>query len=63
MATKQSRRDLMGTATVAAAAVLSATLASKTARAQAAPPVPKVEYAMKKLAFDPRRCPACRKSS
>jgi len=47
----------MGTATVAAAAVLSATLASKTARAQAAPAVPKVEYAMKKLAFDPAKAP------
>jgi len=47
----------MGTATVAAAAVLSATLASKTARAQAAPAVPKVEYAMKKLAFDPAKVP------
>ena len=57
MATKQSRRDVMGTATVAAAAVLSATLASKTARAQAAPAVPKVEYAMKKLAFDPAKVP------
>ena len=57
MATKQSRRDVMGTATVAAAAVLSATLASKTARAQAAPAVPKVEYAMKKLAFDPAKAP------
>jgi Fe-Mn family superoxide dismutase len=57
MATKQSRRDMMGTATVAAAAVLSATLASKAARAQAAPPVPKVEYTMKKLAFDPAKVP------
>jgi superoxide dismutase, Fe-Mn family len=57
MATKQSRRDVIGTATVAAAAVLSATLASKTARAQAAPPVPKVEYAMKKLSFDPAKVP------
>jgi len=57
MATKLRRRDVMGTATVAAAAVLTATLSSRTARAQATPPVPKVEYAMKKLPFDPAKVP------
>jgi Fe-Mn family superoxide dismutase len=46
----------MGAATVAAAAVLT-TLPPRTARAQAAPPVPKVEYAMKKLPFDPAKVP------
>ena len=56
MATKLSRRDVMGAATVAAAAVLT-TLPPRTARAQAAPPVPKVEYAMKKLPFDPAKVP------
>ena len=56
MATKLSRRDVMGAATVAAAAVLT-TLPPRTARAQAVPPVPKVEYAMKKLPFDPAKVP------
>jgi len=56
MATKLTRRDVMGAATVAAAAVLT-TLPPRTARAQAAPPVPKVEYAMKKLPFDPAKVP------
>jgi Fe-Mn family superoxide dismutase len=46
----------MGAATVAAAAVLT-TLPPRTARAQAAPPVPKVEYAVKKLPFDPAKVP------
>jgi len=56
MATKLTRRDVMGAATVAAAAVLT-TLPPRTARAQAAPPVPKVEYAVKKLPFDPAKVP------
>ena len=55
MATKLTRRDVMGTATVAAAAVLTATLPPRTARAQASPAVPKVEYTMKKLPFDPAK--------
>ena len=57
MATKLRRRDVMATATVAAAAVLTATLPARTARAQATPPVPKVEYTMKKLPFDPAKVP------
>ena len=57
MATKLPRRDVMGTATVAAAAVLAATLPPRMARAQATPPVPKVEYTPKKLAFDPAKVP------
>ena len=57
MATKLTRRDVIGTATVATAAALTAALPPRTARAQAAPPVPKVEYAMKKLAFDPAKVP------
>jgi superoxide dismutase, Fe-Mn family len=57
MATKLTRRDVMGTATVAAAAVLAAGLPPRAAQAQATPPVPKVEYAMKKLAFDPAKVP------
>jgi len=57
MATKLTRRDVMSTATVAAAAMLSATLPPRMAHAQATPPVPKVEYAMKKLAFDPAKVP------
>jgi Fe-Mn family superoxide dismutase len=48
---------VIGTATVATAAVLAAALPFRTARAQAAPSVPKVEYAMKKLAFDPAKVP------
>jgi Fe-Mn family superoxide dismutase len=57
MATKLTRRDVIGTATVATGAVLTAALAPRAARAQAAPPVPKVEYAMKKLVFDPAKVP------
>ena len=57
MATKLTRRDVIGTATVATAAVLTAALPLRTARAQGAPSVPKVEYAMKKLAFDPAKVP------
>ena len=41
MATKLTRRDVMGTATVAAAAVLTATLPPRTARAQASPAFPR----------------------
>ena len=57
MATKLTRRDVMGTATVAAAAVFAASLPPRAAQAQATPPVPKIEYAMKKLAFDPAKVP------
>jgi Fe-Mn family superoxide dismutase len=56
MATRLTRRDVMGTVAVAATAV-AAGLPLGTAQAQATPPVPKVEYAMKKLAFDPVKVP------
>ena len=57
MATKLTRRDVMGTATVAAAAVLAVGAPPRAAQAQRHASVPKVEYAMKKLAFDPAKVP------
>jgi Fe-Mn family superoxide dismutase len=57
MATKLTRRDVIGTATVATAAMLATALPPRTTRAQAALSAPKVEYTMKKLAFDPAKVP------
>ena len=57
MAAKLTRRDVMGTATVAAAAMLATALPPRSTRAQPAGAAPKVEYAMKKLAFDPAKVP------
>ncbi|MBI2737346.1 MAG: twin-arginine translocation signal domain-containing protein [Rhodospirillales bacterium] len=56
MATKLTRRDVMGTATIAAA-MLATSLPPRMARAQEVPVVPKMEYAMKKLPFDPAKVP------
>src|SRR5262249_30048013 len=53
MTIESTRRDMLGVAT-AAAAVAAASLPS-TARAQAQPAVPKVEFAHKKLPFDPAK--------
>ena len=50
----QTRRNFVGAAGVAAAAVTAATL-SRSASAQTATAVPKMEYAIKKLPFDPAR--------
>jgi superoxide dismutase, Fe-Mn family len=50
----QTRRNFVGAAGVAAAAVTAAAL-SRSASAQTAPAVPKMEYAIKKLPFDPAR--------
>jgi len=58
MATKLTKRDVMGTATVAAAAMLATALPPRTTRAQAvSSSAPKVEYTMKKLPFDPAKVP------
>ena len=54
MTVEQTRRDVMGAATVLAAAMAAMVLPS-TARAQPAPAVPKMEYAIKKLPFDPAK--------
>ena len=54
MATQQTSRDVMRGATIAAAAMIAATLPRAAAHAQAAA---KTEYAMKKLAFDPAKVP------
>src|SRR5882672_1383174 len=57
MDTKLTKRDVMGTATVAAAALLATALPPRTTRAQAVSSAPKVEYTMKKLPFDPAKVP------
>ncbi len=57
MAKKLTRRDVTGTATIAAAAMLATSLPSRMALAQAPSSAPKVEYAMKKLPFDPAKVP------
>ena len=50
----QTRRNFVGAAGFAAAAVSTAAL-SRSASAQTVPAVPKMEYAIKKLPFDPAR--------
>jgi Fe-Mn family superoxide dismutase len=54
MTAQQTRRDVMGAATVVAAAITAAALPSTT-RAQPASGGPKMEYAIKKLPFDPAK--------
>ena len=54
MTAQQTRRDVMGAATVVAAAMTAAALPSGT-RAQPASAGPKMEYAIKKLPFDPAK--------
>jgi Fe-Mn family superoxide dismutase len=54
MNASQTRRNFVGAAGVAAAAVTAAAL-SRSASAQTATAVPKMEYAIKKLPFDPAR--------
>jgi Fe-Mn family superoxide dismutase len=54
MTAQQTRRDVMGAATVVAAAMTAAALPSA-ARAQPASGGPKMEYAIKKLPFDPAK--------
>jgi Fe-Mn family superoxide dismutase len=54
MTAQQTRRDVMGAATVVAAAMTAAALPSA-ARAQPAAGGPKMEYAIKKLPFDPAK--------
>ena len=53
MSTDQSRRTFVGTGVVAAA--VTAAALSRSASAQTATGVPKVEYAIKKLPFDPAK--------
>jgi len=54
MSTYQSRRNFVGAAGIAAAGVTAAAL-SRSASAQTAAAAPKVEYAIKKLPFDPAK--------
>jgi len=54
MTAQQTRRDVIGAATVVAAAMTAAALPSAT-RAQPASGGPKMEYAIKKLPFDPAK--------
>src|SRR6267142_4590345 len=54
MTAQQTRRDVMGAATVVAAAMTAAALPSA-AQAQTASGGPKMEYAIKKLPFDPAK--------
>lgn len=54
MTVHPTRRDLIGAATVATVA-LATTVRPGTAAAQTAPAVPKMEYAIKKLPFDPAK--------
>ncbi len=54
MNASQTRRNFVGAAGVAAAAVTAAAL-SRSASAQTAPAVPRMDYAIKKLPFDPAR--------
>ncbi len=54
MTAQQTRRDVMGAATVVAAAMTAAALPSGT-RAQPASAGPTMEYAIKKLPFDPAK--------
>ena len=54
MSTGQSRRNFVGAAGIAAAAVTAAAL-SRSASAQTPSGVPKMEYAIKKLPFDPAK--------
>ena len=53
MSTDQSRRTFVGTGVVAAA--VTAAALSRSASAQTATGVPKMEYAIKKLPFDPAK--------
>ena len=53
MSTDQSRRTFVGSGVVAAAVIAAAL--SRSASAQTATGVPKVEYAIKKLPFDPAK--------
>ena len=54
MITHPTRRDLIGAATVATVALATTALPGR-AGAQTAPAVPKMEYAIKKLPFDPAK--------
>src|SRR5712691_8339605 len=54
MSAQQTRRDVIGAATVVAAAMTAAALPSAT-RAQTASVGPKMKYAIKKLPFDPAK--------